>query len=418
VWGDDKHTLDRQQPDAIARIRDAQLRTGRATARRALSEWRALLGATPYDPRMRWALIVGLVVALAGAAEAKDGAPSNLIVVVDASMQVEKLGLVEEALIAAVSHVDAADRIAVIAAGRAPTTAVAFQPVGDGKRVAAGIARGIDWTDRGDLAAGVRAAAAVVAGLDAQQRRGDIRVIVITNAETPSIEKQVAGLARAGAQVWAMSYQSENGSALDAIARGGGKAFAATTKTDLVEALVAQSSNGTAPLAVVLVIDRSGSMRGAKLEAAKESARVTAEVLDPNDTLAVVAFDSEATVVVRPQRASNKMRISADIARLTDGGGTNIYPALNEAFGLLRGMTGVRKHVILLTDGDAPADGIEQLVTDMHRVSIEVTAVGLGAADRNLLSMIAEAGGGRLYMVEDLGSLPRIFMKETAWKRR
>jgi Ca-activated chloride channel family protein len=85
-------------------------------------------------------------------------------------------------------------------------------------------------------------------------------------------------------------------------------------------------------VAVVLVIDRSGSMQGPKLEAAKESARVTAEVLSPNDYIAVVAFDSEAQVFVRPTRASNKMRISNDIALLQSGGGTNIFPGLKEAF--------------------------------------------------------------------------------------
>jgi len=367
---------------------------------------------------MRWALIVALVGASAGRAEAKDGAPSNLIVVVDPSIQVEKLVLVEEALIAAIARIDPADRIAVIAAGRAPTIAVALQPVGNGKRIAPAIVRGIDWNDRADLVAGMRTAAAVVAGLDAQQRRGDIRVIVITNGEAPGIEKQVAALAKAGAQVWAMSYQSENGAALDEIARGGGKGFAATSKADLVDALVAQSSHGTSPLAVVLLIDRSGSMQGARLEAAKESARVTAEVLDPSDMLAVVAFDTEASVIVRPQRASNKLRISVEIGRLTSGGGTDIYVGLNEAFELLKGMSGVRKHVILLTDGESPADRIVNLVSDMHRSNIEVSAVGIAGADRNLLSMIADAGGGRLYMVEDLGALPRIFMKETAPKRR
>ena len=79
------------------------------------------------------------------------------------------------------------------------------------------------------------------------------------------------------------------------------------------------------PLNLCLVIDRSGSMQGPKLEAAKESARATAEVLSPNDYIAVVAFDSEAQIFVHPTRASNKMRISNDIARLQSGGGTGVF---------------------------------------------------------------------------------------------
>jgi len=166
-------------------------------------------------------------------------------------------------------------------------------------------------------------------------------------------------------------------------------------------------------VAVVLVIDRSGSMQGPKLEAAKESARATAEVLSPNDYIAVVAFDSEAQTFVRPTRASNKMRISNDIARLQSGGGTNIFPGLKEAFELLQGINAKVKHVILMTDGEAPTDGIAELVQDMRASRITVSCVGVQGADRSMLSMIADAGDGRLYMVEDIGALPKIFMKET-----
>jgi Ca-activated chloride channel family protein len=166
-------------------------------------------------------------------------------------------------------------------------------------------------------------------------------------------------------------------------------------------------------IALALVIDRSGSMQGPKLEAAKESARVTAEVLSPNDFISVIAFDSEATVYVRPQRAANRMRISSDIARLTSGGGTNIFPGLKEAFEILQGINAKVKHVIVLSDGEAPTDGIAELVQDMRAARITVSCVGVQGADRSLLSSIADAGDGRLYMVEDIGSLPKIFMKET-----
>ena len=49
----------------------------------------------------------------------------------------------------------------------------------------------------------------------------------------------------------------------------------------------------------------------------------------------------------------------------------------------------------------------------MRSTRITVSAVGVQGADKNLLQMIAENGNGRLYMVEDIGALPKIFMKET-----
>ncbi len=166
-------------------------------------------------------------------------------------------------------------------------------------------------------------------------------------------------------------------------------------------------------IALVLVLDRSGSMQGQKLEAAKESARATAEVLSPQDFIAVVAFDSEATTYVQPQRASNRVRISNEIARLQAGGGTNILPGLVMANDILSNINAKVKHVILMTDGEAPTDGLAERVQEMKSQRITTSCVGVQGADANMLRMIAENGDGRLYMVEDIGALPKIFMKET-----
>src|SRR5262245_65821326 len=86
-----------------------------------------------------------------------------------------------------------------------------------------------------------------------------------------------------------------------------------------------------ATLALALVIDKSGSMSGPKMDLTKEAARATAEALPPSDQIAVIVFDTQAQAVVRLQRAANRQRILGDIARITASGGTNILAGLREA---------------------------------------------------------------------------------------
>jgi Ca-activated chloride channel family protein len=166
------------------------------------------------------------------------------------------------------------------------------------------------------------------------------------------------------------------------------------------------------PRAVVFVIDKSGSMQGPRLEAAKESMSAALDVLKPTDTVAVVTFDSEATILVKPQAVKNKKQIRAELAQLKAGGGTNIFPGLKEARDVLADLKAAKKHVMVLSDGEAPYDGIEELVKEMKDASVTVSAIGIPGADRVLLSRITDAGAGRLYMIEDLGALPKVFLKE------
>jgi Ca-activated chloride channel homolog len=167
-------------------------------------------------------------------------------------------------------------------------------------------------------------------------------------------------------------------------------------------------------VAMALVIDRSGSMTGLPLEMAKQAAKATADTLAADDLLEVIVFDSLPTRIVRMTPAKHRARIQSDIARIQAGGGTEIFPALDAAYQALSTTRAKKKHVILLTDGQAPQNGIRDLVQAMAAESITVSTVGLGAGvDETLLRMISEVGGGRFYKVADPQSLPRIFTRET-----
>lgn len=167
-------------------------------------------------------------------------------------------------------------------------------------------------------------------------------------------------------------------------------------------------------LALSLVIDRSGSMSGQKMELAKDAAKATAELLSSDDFIGVIGFDSQPERVVRMQSAANRVRIQRDISRLTARGGTAIFPALDMAYQDLAVTRARIKHVILLTDGISPERGITELVQVMRAEGITVSAVGLGSdVNRALLQSVANLGGGRAYLTNDPHNIPRIFMRET-----
>lgn len=169
-----------------------------------------------------------------------------------------------------------------------------------------------------------------------------------------------------------------------------------------------------ASIAIALVIDKSGSMEGEKIELAKEAARATVELLGPSDSIGIIGFDGTPSRVVRMQSAGNRLQIIRDIGRLAAGGGTAIFPALDAAFQDLETVRARFRHVILLTDGNTDEAGIPSLAAAMRAAGITVSTVGIGGdVNRSLLSEIADVGGGRSYFTSDAHNIPRIFVRET-----
>lgn len=167
-------------------------------------------------------------------------------------------------------------------------------------------------------------------------------------------------------------------------------------------------------VAMALVIDRSGSMTGLPMEMAKSACKATVGTLEGDDLIEIIAFDSTPIRYVKFQPARYRSRINNEIARIQPGGGTEIFPALDMAYQDISVVQARKKHVILLTDGRAPTQGLKDVVQAMIAESITLTTVGLGdGADHELLRMLADTGGGRYHAVPDPNSLPKIFTRET-----
>ena len=170
----------------------------------------------------------------------------------------------------------------------------------------------------------------------------------------------------------------------------------------------------TPRLAMVLAIDRSGSMSGPRIELAKKAARETVKVLGRQDVVGIVAFDATPREIQRLTTAGSVARFERAVSRLTAAGGTNIFGALDASFRMLEGVEAQLKHVILLTDGMSSRKGIGALVQRAARRGITVSTIAISAqADRALLAEIAEIGKGRAYYTESPESIPRLFVDET-----
>jgi Ca-activated chloride channel homolog len=168
-------------------------------------------------------------------------------------------------------------------------------------------------------------------------------------------------------------------------------------------------------LAMVIAIDRSYSMKGRKINFAKEAARATLDLLEEQHRLAVIAFDSQPYVSVPMQPLKAKRKVEELISRIQASGQTNIYPALQIAFRMLNEQDVKSKHVILLSDGDTTPADFQRLVTRMADAKITVSTVTLAGEDEDeqLMNNIAKWGRGRSYRVVDVETLPQIFIDET-----
>ncbi len=167
-------------------------------------------------------------------------------------------------------------------------------------------------------------------------------------------------------------------------------------------------------VALLLVIDRSGSMAGPKLTMAQLSGIAAARALSPKDRVGVIAFDDESTWVAPFQDAVEMTTLARRISSLRAGGGTNFFPALRLGYrDIVEQPVGIR-HVILLTDGATRTAVFRDMVEAGAAAGVTLSAVAVGEdADTHLLGLLAGWGRGRLYLANDPRRLPEIVTLDT-----
>jgi uncharacterized membrane protein len=181
-------------------------------------------------------------------------------------------------------------------------------------------------------------------------------------------------------------------------------------------------------ISIVVVMDKSGSMSMmengvTKMRLAAEAAARVAELVNDDDEVTVIGFDTEPVDIIGPFAGRDRKRyINRILSIAPGGGGIYVYESLKEAEKIITQSSKLTKFIILLADGnDAERqEGVRELVRRMraeHDLTLSVVAFGDGS-DIPFLKSIAEIGGGRYHFTDRAVNLPTIFTEEAALAQR
>jgi Ca-activated chloride channel family protein len=183
------------------------------------------------------------------------------------------------------------------------------------------------------------------------------------------------------------------------------------------------------PLNVCIVLDRSTSMKGEKMDVVKATAIQVLRNLRQQDILSVVTFSDRAEVIIPASYQQDRSRLEARIQMIQPGGGTEIFQGLETgAREVMRSLDAKRvNHIVLLTDGQTYGDEQQclDLASKLAQSGIGVSAMGIGQEWNDIfLDLIATRTGGssayiaepqdiKKLLLEKFKALAQIYAEET-----
>ncbi len=197
----------------------------------------------------------------------------------------------------------------------------------------------------------------------------------------------------------------------------------ASTEPQLLYALIELAAQSGAtkmprlPLNLCLVIDRSSSIRGERLQQVKQAAMQILDLLGDNESFALVTFNDRAEVVVPAQLARARQEIKRHISAIEAAGGTEMATGL--ALGvqeLQRAMMPRAVHrLLLLTDGRTYGDEgrCVEIARRAQSRGIGITALGIGSEwNEDLLETIAARENSRTHYITSANEITKVFTAE------
>ncbi len=174
------------------------------------------------------------------------------------------------------------------------------------------------------------------------------------------------------------------------------------------------------PVNLSIVIDKSGSMSGAKLARAKDAAAMAINRLNENDIISVIAYNNKVEVLIPATKVTDKKALTDKVDRLKSSGTTALYAGVTSGIGQVKEFLSQNKvnRVILLSDGLANVgpnspEELGKLGQQVAADGISVTTIGLGLGyNEDLMAKLAFNSDGNHAFVEDEEQLVKIFDSE------
>lgn len=180
------------------------------------------------------------------------------------------------------------------------------------------------------------------------------------------------------------------------------------------------SSTSNAPVNLALVIDRSGSMKGPRMQNAQSAAIAAIDRLNDGDVASIITFDDRTSVLVPPTtiNASTRSQIASSIRGIQLGGDTCLSCGVEDAMRELERTTGKVDRIVVLSDGDAnkgvrDVPGFQSMARRAVERGVNVTTIGVSLQyNQKILAALAQTSNGNHYFVENESGLPAIFQAE------
>jgi hypothetical protein len=154
-------------------------------------------------------------------------------------------------------------------------------------------------------------------------------------------------------------------------------------------------------------------MEGKKMELAKLAAIGVVENLRAIDSVGVLIFDNSFQWAVPIRKAEDRSMIKRLISGITPDGGTQIAPALTEAYNKIYPLRSAYKHIVLLTDGISEEGDSMTLSRQAVANKVTISTVGLGQdVNRAFLEKVAQLALGKSYFLNDPSGLEQILLRD------